>query len=104
MSDIWKMETVKDCLEVMWSGVSMDSDKWRALSLVLQQMLIISHGLDKRVGGEERFTYASTQETECAVCGKRKHTPLRVDGMGGYVCLTCIDDKLCAIYGELSCK
>ena len=34
------------------------------------------------------------QATRCAGCGLRKHTPLRVDGMGGYVCLTCIDTRL----------
>ncbi|MBP5120978.1 hypothetical protein [Pseudomonas protegens] len=42
----------------------------------------------------ERFTYSSKQATNCAECGLRKHTPLRVDDMGGYVCLTCIDNKL----------
>lgn len=42
----------------------------------------------------EKITYQSTQETECAGCGKRKHTPLRRDEMGGYVCLTCIDKRL----------
>ncbi|HBN9515511.1 TPA: hypothetical protein L3889_000516 [Pseudomonas aeruginosa] len=41
-----------------------------------------------------RWTYASTQATNCAGCGEHKHTPLRVDWMGGYVCLTCIDEKL----------
>ena len=40
------------------------------------------------------FTYSSTQATTCACCGKYKHTPLRVDGMDGYVCLTCIDQRL----------
>jgi hypothetical protein len=40
------------------------------------------------------YTYASTQATNCARCGKHKHTPLRVDGMDGYVCLTCIDKEL----------
>jgi hypothetical protein len=40
------------------------------------------------------FTYSSTQATNCAGCGKYKHTPLRVDGMDGYVCLTCIDTRL----------
>lgn len=34
------------------------------------------------------------QATRCAGCGERKHTPLRVDAMGGYVCLTCIDKRL----------
>jgi hypothetical protein len=46
------------------------------------------------------YTYASTQATNCAGCGKYKHTPLRIDAMGGYVCLTCIDQKLGALLGE----
>lgn len=40
------------------------------------------------------FTYSSTQTTKCAGCGEHKHTPLRRDEMGGYVCLTCIDKAL----------
>ncbi len=40
------------------------------------------------------YTYASKQATACVVCGERKHTPLRNDTMGGYVCLTCIDREL----------
>jgi hypothetical protein len=40
------------------------------------------------------YTYASKQATHCAGCNKHKHTPLRVDHMGGYVCLTCIDQRL----------
>jgi hypothetical protein len=46
------------------------------------------------------YTYASTQATMCAECGKHKHTPLRVDAMGGYVCLTCIDQKLESLLDE----
>jgi len=42
----------------------------------------------------EPLSYSSTQNTLCAVCGKDKHTPLRRDEMGGYVCLTCIDERL----------
>lgn len=49
---------------------------------------------------ERPYTYASTQATNCAGCGKYKHTPLRVDAMGGYVCLTCIDKKLGTVLGE----
>ena len=48
----------------------------------------------------EHFSYSSTQATNCAGCGKHKHTPLRIDAMGGYVCLTCIDQKLGSILGE----
>jgi hypothetical protein len=46
------------------------------------------------------YTYASTQATKCAGCLQHKHTPLRIDSMGGYVCLTCIDRKLGALLGE----
>lgn len=42
----------------------------------------------------EGVTYISKQHTSCARCGEDKHTPLRVDHMGGYVCLTCIDGEL----------
>ena len=45
-------------------------------------------------------TYTSTQATNCAGCGEHKHTPLRIDAMGGYVCLTCIDKKLGSLLGE----
>ncbi|WP_153164308.1 hypothetical protein [Stenotrophomonas nematodicola] len=46
------------------------------------------------------YAYASKQATTCAGCGKHTHTPLRIDAMGGYVCLTCIDQKLGAMLGE----
>lgn len=46
------------------------------------------------------YAYASKQATICAVCGNHKHTPLRVDAMGGYVCLTCIDERLGSLLGE----
>ncbi|MDI4633331.1 hypothetical protein J7U46_09755 [Pelomonas sp. V22] len=49
-------------------------------------------------------TYSSTQATKCAGCGKHKHTPLRIDAMGGYVCLTCIDKKLGGLLGEFGCE
>ncbi|VWC95845.1 gp38 [Burkholderia aenigmatica] len=42
----------------------------------------------------EVFTYATKQATACASCGEYKHTPLRIERMGGYVCLTCIDHEL----------
>lgn len=46
------------------------------------------------------YAYASKQATTCAGCGKHKHTPLRIDALGGYVCLTCIDQKLGTLLGE----
>lgn len=45
-------------------------------------------------------TNISHQATKCASCGNHKHTPLRIDEMGGYVCLTCIDQKLGSLLGE----
>jgi hypothetical protein len=52
------------------------------------------------VAPQQEYTYSSTQATNCAQCGKHKHTPLRIDAMGGYVCLTCIDKKLGSMLGE----
>lgn len=49
---------------------------------------------------EHPYTYTSTQATNCAGCGEYKHTPLRIDAMGGYVCLTCIDRKMGTLLGE----
>lgn len=43
---------------------------------------------------EGRNEMSTEQHTKCAVCGKDKHTPLRRDEMGGYVCLTCIEAKI----------
>jgi len=34
------------------------------------------------------------QETNCAMCGELKETPLRLDFLGGYVCLSCIDNYI----------
>lgn len=41
----------------------------------------------------EAYTYASRQATMCAGCGKHKHTPLRIDAMGGYVCLFALESQ-----------
>lgn len=51
-------------------------------------------------GEAVNYSYASTQSTRCAGCGELKHTPLRIDAMGGYVCLTCIDKKLGSLLDE----
>lgn len=40
------------------------------------------------------YTYASAQHTECAMCGEDRHTPVRIDRLGGYICLKCIDREL----------
>jgi hypothetical protein len=34
------------------------------------------------------------QHTVCACCGEDRHTPLRRDHMGGYVCIRCIEKEL----------
>ena len=61
----------------------------------------LSEGLGPTPPDDEHpYTYASTQATNCAGCGEYKHTPLRIDAMGGYVCLTCIDRKLGTLLGE----
>ena len=48
------------------------------------------------------YAYASKQATNCAQCGEYRHTPLRVDAMDGYVCLTCIDKKLDELFTRAS--
>lgn len=52
----------------------------------------------------QQLTYFSSQSTGCAGCGILKHTPLRVDAMGGYVCLTCIDKELDRLLIEESAR
>jgi hypothetical protein len=42
----------------------------------------------------EDFLKIIKHETPCAVCGETKETPLRIDKMGGYICLKCADKKL----------
>jgi hypothetical protein len=53
-------------------------------------------------------SYSSTQHTVCAGCAEDKHTPLRRDEMGGYVCLKCVDKRLDAVCDrereEVACK
>ena len=56
----------------------------------VQRLTEENEGLRKE---REALTYSSTQSTRCP-CGNVKHTPLRRDHMGGYVCLTCIDKEL----------
>ena len=68
------------------------ADWWPSTTQV-QEMLALAQP-------EQEPTYTSTQATNCAGCGEHKHTPLRIDAMGGYVCLTCIDKKLGSLLGE----
>lgn len=71
-----------------------------ALEEVITELVNGSHELIPRrdcvapTPAAAQTTYSSTQATNCAVCGEQKHTPLRIDWMGGYVCLTCIDKEL----------
>lgn len=57
----------------------------------IEKLLVTVSELEK---GKNEITYVSTQHTKCAGCLKDKHTPLRIDSLGGYVCLTCIDKAL----------
>lgn len=59
---------------------------------------VANERLQKELDRHTEYTYASKQSTGCACCGHKKHTPLRVDQMGGYVCLTCIDRKLSELF------
>lgn len=59
------------------------------------ERLLVMNALEKPPENTpDSHTYTSKQMTTCAGCLKEKHTPLRIDDMGGYVCLTCIDKAL----------
>ncbi|WP_254214287.1 hypothetical protein [Burkholderia multivorans] len=69
---------------------------WRQFARAVEDEVIlnVARAASANETGAEGFTYASKQATSCASCGEHKHTPLRIDWMGGYVCLTCIDREL----------
>jgi len=72
-----------------------DHDQWKSLAEQWQTRCEYAESeLVKLAKPVPKLTYSSTQETSCAWCNNRKHTPLRRDEMGGYVCLTCIDKRL----------
>lgn len=49
----------------------------------------VEHGLLKAL-----ILTNSQPQAHCAGCGEFKETPLKREEMGGYVCLTCIDNRL----------
>jgi hypothetical protein len=77
------------------SGQESHFESWLTLNEGICDAIDALKALDK-----QEPTYTSTQATNCAGCGEHKHTPLRIDAMGGYVCLTCIDKKLSSLLGE----
>jgi len=78
----------QDCLTVEYWNECVDA------------ITALRKALAEQPAQQEPYTYTSTQSTMCAECGEHKHTPLRIDAMGGYVCLTCIDQKLGSLLGE----
>jgi hypothetical protein len=48
--------------------------------------------------------FAQTQATTCAVCLVYKHTPVRRDSMGGYVCGGCLEKELDALTAALATR
>jgi hypothetical protein len=62
--------------------------------LYINQLEKQNRELGEKIAARSSAAYSSDQATNCAGCGAYKHTPLRRDEMGGYVCLTCIDKEL----------
>ncbi len=97
-------QAARQALEALiWTTGSTDFGKFGhahegALKLLFPAITALRQALEQKK--QEQYTYTSTQATTCAECGKHKHTPLRIDAMGGYVCLTCIDKKLGSLLGE----
>ena len=95
-------EELEHLFDIQWKRTREAGELWRQAhpgnDLVSPDLgELVKWLMDRATAAEARLaeqTYSSTQETECAGCGERKHTPLRRDHMGGYVCLTCIDTRL----------
>lgn len=75
-------------------------DEWYRKSLNVK----VAESLRKLKNNPKPLTYYSSQATKCAGCMVHKHTPLRVDQMGGYVCLTCILNELLRLLAEESAR
>jgi hypothetical protein len=101
-----KDEALKLALAALETELAVDmtngAEVGEAAELMCEAITAIKQALAAQPAVQEpvAHTYASTQATMCACCGEHKHTPLRIDKMGGYVCLTCIDKKLGALLGE----
>ncbi len=84
-----------------WSELGdAEREKWRE-----KARRLTAAGVNQKLATDDDwhllgYSYASKQATNCAGCGEYKHTPLRIDAMEGYVCLTCIDKKLGEMLGE----
>lgn len=77
---------------------SVDGSWYLSGGVVHHSASIIEAKVAAQADYEQRIRSALVppQMTMCAVCLKQKPTPLRIDHMGGYVCLTCIDAALVA--------
>jgi predicted ATP-binding protein involved in virulence len=60
--------------------------------------LIMSELIDVNIAFVDHAN--KVKQTYCARCSKLKETPLRIDEMDGYVCLTCIIKELDRLYKE----
>ncbi|WP_162241490.1 hypothetical protein [Methylobacterium sp. Leaf86] len=64
------------------------------MDLLAKRVVVAERERTEAVTELKSARFRHEQTTRCAGCGERKHTPLRVDAMGGYVCMTCIDKRL----------
>ncbi|MCK2054969.1 hypothetical protein [Methylobacterium sp. 37f] len=81
-------------LEGVMSCEAIVEDAAASMDLLGKRVLIAEQERNEAVSELRSARFRHEQATRCAGCGERKHTPLRVDDMGGYVCLTCIDKRL----------
>ena len=86
--EVWWQATGKEDLVSYTSGISSNR-----LTINYKEMAFEAYQQAVK-DMEQNQTYSSTQSAECAVCGEVKHTPLRREELGGYVCLACINDHL----------
>ncbi|TXM72174.1 hypothetical protein FV226_13170 [Methylobacterium sp. WL12] len=81
-------------LEGVLSCEAIVSDAASAMDLLSKRVVVAEQERTEAVTELKSARFRHEQSTRCAGCGERKHTPLRVGDMGGYVCLTCIDKRL----------
>ncbi len=89
-----RLRDVGTRLEGVLSCSAIVEDAASAMDLLTKRAVVAERERTEAVDELKSARFRHEQTTRCAGCGQRRHTPLRIDAMGGYVCLTCIDKRL----------
>lgn len=89
-----RLRDVGTRLEGVLSCEAIVEDAAAAMDLLAKRVAVAEQERNEAVTELKSARFRHEQTARCAGCGERKHTPLRIDAMGGYVCMTCIDQRL----------